>query len=462
MSLKPGTLAQPKRLLNGKDLFFMAMGQTIGAGIITNTGIAIGLAGTGVVLAYLLAFLVTYIGNFPSMLFSTVHPVRSPFYVSTSWLNKKLGGYWLYTQIFAAFAQAYMGSAFGTYLNSIAPGINPNLAACVIIVIFYIINLFDLKTSAKIQNVITVFLLLSIASFIVLGVPKCDLNSVFKSENLFYGGWLGIFNGCALVLFGVGGCAMLPNFGPDMENPRRNIPKMTTIVYIGAFLAFGLVAFVGSGVAPIAEVAGKPMTYQAKLIYPGSGYLIFVIGGAILAIVTTMHSNFIRYWTLTIRGVDEGWLPGFFGRRNKAGIPVVMLTLFFLMAFIPNAMGMNIGALSGLAAAITLIPRLIPVWGFVQMPERVPEDWKKSKIISRIFATRGSRILLCSFSTLLFGTFVFLNMLKFSRSTTIFFIAYFVITGVICFGFGQKILERRAKNDSFKENQSENLSATNI
>ena len=37
--------------LNGKDLFFMAMGSCIGAGIITNTGVAIGMAGSGVILA---------------------------------------------------------------------------------------------------------------------------------------------------------------------------------------------------------------------------------------------------------------------------------------------------------------------------------------------------------------------------------------------------------------------------
>lgn len=457
MSSHPGTLAQSKRLLSGKDLFFMAMGQTIGAGIITNTGLAIALAGSGVILAYLMAFFVTYVGNFPNLLFATVNPVRSPAYVSTSWLNKKLGGYWLYTQIFAALAQAYMGSAFGAYIHSIAPSINPNVAACVIVVIFYITNLFDLKTSAMIQNVTTAFLLLTIASFIVLGAPKCDLASMFQSENFFYGGWLGIFNGCALVLFGVGGCSLLPNFGPDMENPRRNIPKMTTIVYICAFFAFGLVAFVGSGVAPIAEVAGKPMTYQATIIYPGNGYLLFVIGGALLAIVTTINSNFARYWATIIRGVDEGWLPGFFGRRNKHGIPVVLHTMFFLMAFIPNAMGMNIGALAGLASAISLVPQLIPVWGFVLMPDRVPESWRESKI-SRFFASRGSRILLCSFSTILIGIFVVLNVLNFSRSTTIFFIAYFVITGVLCFGFGSQILESGAKRLAERE-KSKGLSS---
>ena len=64
--------------LNGKDLFFMAMGSCIGAGIITNTGVAIGMAGSGVILAYLLAFFVMFIANLPTMLFATVHPVIEP------------------------------------------------------------------------------------------------------------------------------------------------------------------------------------------------------------------------------------------------------------------------------------------------------------------------------------------------------------------------------------------------
>lgn len=428
-----------KRLLNAKDLFFLAMGSAIGAGIISNTGIAIGKAGSGVILAYFCAFAVTYIGNLPNMFFATVHPVASPTYVSTSLLNRKLGGYWLYSQIFSNLAQAYMGSAFGTYLSSIVD-VNPNVAACVIVTIFYIINCFDLKTSAKIQNVITGFLLLAIASFVVLGLPKCDIGAMMRPENFLYGGWLGIFNGCALVLFGVAGCTLLPQFAPQMENPRKNIMKVSNVVYFCAFLAFGLVAFVGSGVAPISEVAGQPMTYQATIIYPGNWYLVFVIGGALLAIMTTINSNYARYWTTIIRGVDEGWLPRVFGKRNRYGVPVVLHTMFFLFGFIPNAIGMDVGSLSGLAAAIALVPQLIPVWGFVLLPGYAPEDWKLAPKISKYFATKFSRILLCTISTVLIGIFVVLNVLQFSMFTTIFFIAYFAITAVICFGFGNRIL----------------------
>ena len=79
------------------------------------------------------------------------------------------------------------------------------------------------------------------------------MNQLFSKESLLFGGTRGIFDACAAVLFGVGGCTIIMNFGPQIENPKRNIPKMTIITFICAFLAFGLVAFVGSGVAPLAE-----------------------------------------------------------------------------------------------------------------------------------------------------------------------------------------------------------------
>lgn len=436
--------------LTGKDLFFMAMGSTIGAGIITNTGVAIGMAGSGVIIAYFMAFLVMFIANLPTMFFATVHPVMSPQYVMTSLVSKKIAGFWLYCQIFAAFAQAYMGVAFGTYVASILTGVNTSVAACIIVTIFFLLNLLDLKTSAKVQNIVTAILLLVLLSFVVLGIPKCNPAQLFSSENMLYGGTRGIFNACASVLFGVGGCTILMNFGPQIENPKRNIPRMTIITFFCAFLAFGLVAFVGSGVAPIAEVAGQPMTYQAKLIYPGNAYLIFVIGGALLAIITTINANYQRYWSSIIRGVDEGWLPEFMGKRNKHGIPWVLMVLFWLMALIPNLFGLNIGQLVSLASAVTLIPMLIPIWGFVKLPESDPEGWKNSRL-SKVFVSVASRIIFCAICTVLLGIFVVLNVIAFKKMVAIFVVIYFAVALIISFAFGDKLLSRGEKRLAAKE-----------
>lgn len=81
---------------------------------------------------------------------------------------------------------------------------NASVAACVIVTVFFFVNLFGLKDSARVQNVTTAILLLTLLSFVVLGLPRCDLSQMFRAENPFYGGWSGIFDACALVLFGVG------------------------------------------------------------------------------------------------------------------------------------------------------------------------------------------------------------------------------------------------------------------
>jgi L-asparagine transporter-like permease len=44
-----------KQVLSGWDVFFIAVGQIIGAGVIALTGIAIGMTGPSVIFAYLLS-----------------------------------------------------------------------------------------------------------------------------------------------------------------------------------------------------------------------------------------------------------------------------------------------------------------------------------------------------------------------------------------------------------------------
>ena len=54
------------RNLSFWDLKAISIGQIIGAGIMSTTGVAIGMTGTGVVLAFLLSPLLTTVSIFPS------------------------------------------------------------------------------------------------------------------------------------------------------------------------------------------------------------------------------------------------------------------------------------------------------------------------------------------------------------------------------------------------------------
>ena len=442
MAFVPKKLSQGSGKLNKADLIFMALGSTIGAGIITNTGIAIGLTGRSVVLAYLIAFAAMFLGNLPILLASSIHPAESPQYVFTSWISPKLSGFYMYTFLLGRLAQAYMGVAFGTYVASICD-INPSVAGVAALTVFYVINLFGVKNSARLQNGITVLLICSLLSFVFLGLGKVDYANFLAPEEFMPNGWMGVFIAVAILLFGVGGPSTLIQFAPDSENPKKSIPFATIVSYICAFFIFGSIAFVGSGVAPVAEIAGKPMTYQASILYPGNSYLIFIIGGALLAILTTIHGNYIVYYTGCIRGVEEGWLPGFLAKRNKWGVPWPLHTMFWLIAIIPNIFGMNIGQLSSLASAVTIAPMAIPLWGFVKLPEKDPEAWANSKL-SKIFPSALSRILFCGVCSAVIVLFVVINFMSFNKTTLFLAVGYMVLVTIISVFFGDKLLAKKA------------------
>ena len=71
-------------------LMGIAYGQIIGAGIMTQTGIAIGMTGTGVVLAYIISAVCTTFQNFPTAILGATVPVSGGEY---RYISRLLGGY---------------------------------------------------------------------------------------------------------------------------------------------------------------------------------------------------------------------------------------------------------------------------------------------------------------------------------------------------------------------------------
>ena len=63
-----------KQVLSGWDVFFIAVGQIIGAGVIALTGIAIGMTGPSVILAYLLSAVLVLIVTILIMMAGSVLP----------------------------------------------------------------------------------------------------------------------------------------------------------------------------------------------------------------------------------------------------------------------------------------------------------------------------------------------------------------------------------------------------
>lgn len=81
-----------KRNLTFWNLMGVAIGQIIGAGIMTMTGTAIGMTGTGVALAFMISPVLTLITDFPQGILSSCAPaVGGPYKYVSRLLDKRFG-----------------------------------------------------------------------------------------------------------------------------------------------------------------------------------------------------------------------------------------------------------------------------------------------------------------------------------------------------------------------------------
>src|SRR4051812_35453724 len=109
------------------------------------------------------------------------------------------------------------------------------------IIAFYGVNLLGLKMSAKAQNVLTIIkismILLLMAPLFFVTQPGFVAQSLPVSSP-GVGGYITAFGiGLVAVSFTYGGYQQTINFGADVENPRKNIPRG---IFIGIFIIITL------------------------------------------------------------------------------------------------------------------------------------------------------------------------------------------------------------------------------
>ncbi len=86
--------------------------------------------------------------------------------------------------------------------------------------------------------------------------------------------------------------------------------KVITGVTLCVCLLYMLMGIVASGVMPVSEVAGKPLTAAASVVLGSGGAVcIFIIGACLGALITTLNSSFIWYSNSLIAACERDVFP---------------------------------------------------------------------------------------------------------------------------------------------------------
>lgn len=340
----------------------VGVGAMIGAGIFVLTGIAAGVAGPALILAFAANGIVTLLTAFAYAELGSAIPEAGGGYL---WVKQGLPG----PNAFLAgwmswFAHAVAGSLYalgfaaylGFMLNALGVdalmGIPPDSIlfekglAVIIALIFVAINFKGVSETGLAGNIITVTKVIIILFFIASGLSVIFGNPSISSQKfvpLVPKGFAGIFTAMGLTYIAFEGYEIIVQAGEEVKNPKKNIPRavfwslgivipiyiLVGIVCIGAtsseFL-FQAINELGRNI-PATLTAASPnwqilghigevgLAVAATEFMPW-GTVLLVIAGLLSTMSALNATTFSSTRVSFAMGRDKN-LPDFFGMINK-------------------------------------------------------------------------------------------------------------------------------------------------
>ncbi len=276
-----------------KESLAIGIGGMVGGGIFAVLGLAVSLAKGGTPVAFLLAGILALITSYSYVKLSLTFPDRGG---TVKFINQGFG-----ISVFSGginnllwFSYIIMlslyASAFGSYapnlLNlSVSKTVSFHIYASGIIILAAAINYYSLKVIGEIETYAVVFKLLILLAFVVIGIyglfgnPNLNQLSPENWESTIY-----LITGGMVIFVAYEGFELIANAVPDIENPKKNIPKAYFYSVIFVIFLYIIIAAVTVGSLPFSKIAiaqDYVLAEAAKPMIGQPGFTIITIAALI-------------------------------------------------------------------------------------------------------------------------------------------------------------------------------------
>lgn len=370
---------ESSKKLSRMDLLNMAVGNIIGVGIMTMTGIAIGFTGRSVNIAFIVAGLITILSAIPQIYIGGTANFLGGQYSQIGILSgKKLAGIYTFINLSMTFALSMYALSFAEYFLSIIPRVNEKLLCLVVLTALVLMHLVGVKQAARLQNAMCAILAIALAAYIAFGVGHIQ-PGYFEMPGFLSGGIPGFLMASVYLSFAAGGATYVVNYSSEAKNPTKDIPFAIILSTVGIVVIYAVMATVAAGVLPLDQVAGKALSVSAKSFMPGALYTFFVVGGAIFALLTTLNFSIGSLVYPVLRACEDGWLPkGLTARNKKFGTTHWILLGIWLVAVVPILCGVDLSTVANSTVLLTTGIRILIAYCAIRLPKVMPELWNKS------------------------------------------------------------------------------------
>ena len=247
-----------RRLTLG-DATALGLGSMIGAGVFAVWAPAIGVAGSGLLIALAIAAIVAYCNATASAQLAAVHPVAGGTY---AYARAEIGPWWGFVAgwsfVIGKIAScAAMAMTFAAYA---APAGWQTPVAVAAVGALATVNCLGVTRTALATRILVVCSLLGLAVVVAvgLGAASAATPSPLPAATAY-----GVLQGAGLLFFAFAGYARIATMGEEVVDPARTIPRAIALALGGAVVVYLLVAVTvvvtlggdaASSSAPLADV----------------------------------------------------------------------------------------------------------------------------------------------------------------------------------------------------------------
>lgn len=321
------------------SVFLVAMigvGAMIGAGIFVLTGIAAGVAGPALILAFFLNGVVTL---FTAMAYAELGSCFHTAGGAYLWIKEGLpqpcgflAGWmsWfahavacsLYALGFGAYFGHVLTEGFGLNVQGLPLSLEKTLAV-VACLLFAYVNYRGASETGKLGSIATMAKVFVIGLFIAFGLGVIAQKSGWQMEfsPFMPTGLSGVFMAMGLTFIAFQGYEVIAQCSEEIVDPKRNVPRaifiaMAVVIPIYLLVVFTALGAVSGGGMPTWQFLGEQgeiaMVEAARQFMPG-GAVIFLLGG-LLSTVSALNATIYSSSRVAFAMARDANLPDFVAR----------------------------------------------------------------------------------------------------------------------------------------------------
>lgn len=313
------------------DITMIGIAGMIGAGIFALTGIATGIAGPAILIAFLLnGIIATFTGLAYAELGSAI-PEAGGSYL---WVKEALGDHfgflagwcdWAAHTIACALYAVTFGAFFSELVvrffefTFISQELLARISAFAVVTFLTYLNYLGAKESGRVGGFVTVFKVTILVIFAAFGIYKTlvkpDWIEAFTTPSFMPNGIAGILAAMGLTFIAFEGYEIIVQSGEEVKKPEKNIPKAIVLslwvaVAIYIMIAFALIGSIQADVPSwmyLGHLAEFSLIRVADQIMPLGAVLI--IAGGLVSTISAMNATIYSSSRVAFALGRIGYLP---------------------------------------------------------------------------------------------------------------------------------------------------------